>query len=235
MGVAHDPDDRQQAQVAVHVSELDRAADRVLAGPALARERLADHGDVRRVGAVAVVEDAPANEGNPEDLEVAVGRRRRNPRRRGAPSAGRALPSAVHRSSGASSCVTSTNIPSGRPPSSGRPLVAPTLRTPGICLSRSIRREKKIAWPALALRVLRPRQRDVHRDDLVHAETGIHLEHLHQAAAEQPRADHEHQRDRDLRRHDDAARCAGCPASRPARARPLRGPRAGPRTSRARR
>ncbi len=32
----------------------------------------------------------------------------------------------------------------------GKPLVAPTLRTPGICFKRSIKLEKKIAWLALA-------------------------------------------------------------------------------------
>ena len=52
---------------------------------------------------------------------------------------------------GSSFCVIRRNMPSGSPPSIGRPLVAPTLRTPGICLSRSIRFEKKTAWPALTL------------------------------------------------------------------------------------
>ena len=40
---------------------------------------------------------------------------------------------------------------------------------------------------------------------VVHAEAGIHFQHFHQAAPEQSRPDHENQRDRDLRRHDDPA------------------------------
>src|SRR6267378_2313179 len=54
---------------------------------------------------------------------------------------------------GISFSAISRNIPSGRPPSwfIGRPLVAPTLLTPGICLSRSIRFEKNIPCPAFAL------------------------------------------------------------------------------------
>ena len=106
---------------------------------------------------------------------------------------------------GISLCVISRNMPSGRPPSIGRPLVAPTLRTPGICFEPvdQVRKENRLT--GLCRGIVHPRKRDVHRDDLVHAEAGIHLEHLHQAAPEQSRADHEHQRDRDLRRHDDTA------------------------------
>ena len=72
MSVAHDPDDRQQAQVAIHVAKLDRAADRVLVRPPAARQRFADHGDVRRIRAVAPVEDPPSDERDPENLEVSV-------------------------------------------------------------------------------------------------------------------------------------------------------------------
>ena len=148
--VAHDPDDGQQTQVAIHVSELDRVADRVLVRPPVARQRFADHRHVRRIGAVALVEDSPSNQRNAENLEVSVAWRRRSPRCRCVLFAGtaRRRPSMVF---GTSCCSSGGTCPSGRPPSIGRPLVAPTLRTPGICSSRSIRLEKKTAWPALTL------------------------------------------------------------------------------------
>src|SRR5260370_15056817 len=51
-----------------------------------------------------------------------------------------------------------------------------------------------------------PWKRDVHRNNFVYAEPGIHFEHFHQAAPEQSRSDHENQGDRHLRRYD-------CPAN----------------------
>src|SRR5881628_2450326 len=72
MSVAHDPDDGQQTQVAIHVSKLNRAADRVLIWPTVARKRFADHGNVRSIRAVVLVEDSPSNQRNSENLEVSV-------------------------------------------------------------------------------------------------------------------------------------------------------------------
>jgi len=42
-------------------------ADRILARPAITRERLADYRRVRRIRAVAIVEDASAKQGNSEN------------------------------------------------------------------------------------------------------------------------------------------------------------------------
>src|SRR2546427_6972079 len=72
MSVAHDPDNGQQTQVAIHVSKLNRVADRVLIWPPVARKRFADHGNVRRIRAVALVEDSSSNQRNSENLEVSV-------------------------------------------------------------------------------------------------------------------------------------------------------------------
>ena len=232
VGVAHDPDDRQQAQVAVHVSELDRAADRVLAGPARARERFGDQGHVRRIRPVALVEGAPAHEGNPENLEVALGHRA-EVRDADALLLLEESPDVLHGLRG---------VLRRRQQEHAVRMAAverQTARRADLADARDLlepvdqaRIEDRLAGPGPG--ILQPRQRNVHRDDLVHAEPGIDLEHLHEAAAEQSRPDHEHQRDRDLGRHDDPAHRAGCPASPPARARPPRGPRAGPRKSRAR-
>src|SRR5208282_3124783 len=70
--VAHDAYDGEQTQIAIHVSKFDGVADGVLIGPAFARQRFADHGDVGSIRAVALVEDAPSNQGNSENLEVSV-------------------------------------------------------------------------------------------------------------------------------------------------------------------
>ena len=72
VSVAHDPDDGEQTQVAIHVSKLDGVADGILIWPAIARQRFADHGNVRRIRAVALVEDSATNEGDSENLEVSV-------------------------------------------------------------------------------------------------------------------------------------------------------------------
>ena len=122
--VAHDPDDRQQTQVAIHVPKLDRVADRVLIWPAAARERLADQGNVRSVRVVALVEHSPANQRNAENLEISVG----GDAEIGGADAFLLLAQRVEASAvfGTSSCVISRNIPSGRPPSIGRALAAPT-------------------------------------------------------------------------------------------------------------
>src|SRR5260370_33607268 len=69
VSVAHDPDDGQQTQVAIHVSKLKGVADGVLIWPAVARKRFADHGNVRRIGAVALVKDSPSKQWNSENLE----------------------------------------------------------------------------------------------------------------------------------------------------------------------
>ena len=128
--------------------------------------------------------------------------------------------------SGTSFCVIRRNIPSGRPPvhrqaarrahrAHARDLFEPV---------DQVGKEDRLT--GLGLGIVHPRKRDVHRDDPVHAEPGIHFEHFHQAAPEQSRSDHEHQSDRDLRRHDDPAnalaalRTRACP--RPPSPRPLR-------------
>ena len=72
MNVANDADDGQQTQVAIHVSKLNRVADGVLIWPAVARKRFTDHGNVRRVRAVALVEDSPSNQRNSQNLEILV-------------------------------------------------------------------------------------------------------------------------------------------------------------------
>ncbi len=73
MDIANDPDDGEQAQVAIHVAELNGVADGVLTGPAFASKRLADDGYVRRIRAIVLVKEPAANEGNLENLEVAMG------------------------------------------------------------------------------------------------------------------------------------------------------------------
>jgi len=136
---------------------------------------------------------------------------------------------------GISFSAISRNIPSGRLPSwfIGRPLVAPTLRTPGICLSRSIRFEKNIPCPAFAL------GSSTHgsetsivtilstRNPGFTSSTFIRLR-----PTEQSRSYYENQCDRNLRHHDYPANgwlpCEpACPRA------PSRGPRAGPPESRA--
>ena len=73
MNITDNADNGQQAQVAIHVSEFNGVADWVLAGPAVASQRSADHGHMRRVRAVALVKHAPAQKRNSESLEVSAG------------------------------------------------------------------------------------------------------------------------------------------------------------------
>ena len=54
--VAHDPDNAERMQIAVHVSVLDLLADCVLVRPVTFRQRFAHDRDVRRVGSVAFLE-----------------------------------------------------------------------------------------------------------------------------------------------------------------------------------
>src|SRR5438552_2686179 len=72
VNVAHDSDNRQQPRVAIHVPKLYRVADRVLIWPPVARQRFADHGNVRSVRAVALVKDSSSNQRNFQRLEVSV-------------------------------------------------------------------------------------------------------------------------------------------------------------------
>ena len=73
MHVTYNANNRQQADVAIHVSEFNGAADGILAGPALAREGCADDCRMGRVGAVALVKDSPTKERNSERLKISVG------------------------------------------------------------------------------------------------------------------------------------------------------------------
>src|SRR5690349_18093746 len=70
--ISDDADDGKQAQIAIHVAELDGVADGILAGPAFAGKRFADDSDVRRIRAIVRVKDATTNERNLQNLEVAI-------------------------------------------------------------------------------------------------------------------------------------------------------------------
>ncbi len=70
--VAYDPDNGQQAQVAIHVSKFNGVADGILTRPTIASKRLADHRRVRRIRAIASVEGASSNQRDSEGLEVSV-------------------------------------------------------------------------------------------------------------------------------------------------------------------
>ena len=72
MNVAHDSNDSQQTHVAIHIPKLDGMADGVLIWPTVARQRFADHGNVRSVRAVALVKDSSSNQRNSQRLEVSV-------------------------------------------------------------------------------------------------------------------------------------------------------------------
>ena len=56
MHIRNNADDREQPQVAIHVPEFNRVADRVLAGPAFARQRVADQGHMRRFRPIPLIE-----------------------------------------------------------------------------------------------------------------------------------------------------------------------------------
>src|SRR5215475_14186320 len=60
---------REQARVAVHISEFDSAADGILVWPFFFCEGLANEGDMRRVYGVAVIKEAALKERNAETLE----------------------------------------------------------------------------------------------------------------------------------------------------------------------
>ena len=72
--VADDAYNRQQAHIAIHVSKFNGVADRVLMRPAIACERFADQGHVRRARGVTLVEHASAEQRNSQHLEISVGR-----------------------------------------------------------------------------------------------------------------------------------------------------------------
>src|SRR5690348_16121385 len=56
MHIAYDPNNGEQPDVAIHISEFDGVADGVLAGPALACKRCTDERNVRKVRPVVIVE-----------------------------------------------------------------------------------------------------------------------------------------------------------------------------------
>src|SRR2546430_1008115 len=72
MHVTYNANNRQQAEVAIHVPEFNGVADGILAGPALAREGYADDCRMGRVGAVVLVKDSPTKKRNSERLEISV-------------------------------------------------------------------------------------------------------------------------------------------------------------------
>src|SRR5208337_4202330 len=73
-GVTYDSHNRQQAQIAIHVSKFNGVSKRVLVWPTVVRERLADHSHLRGVGAVTLVEHSSAKQWNSQRLEVSVRR-----------------------------------------------------------------------------------------------------------------------------------------------------------------
>ena len=72
MHVTDDANDGQKAEIAVHVSEFNGVTHGILPWPALARQGCADDRNVRRVGAVALVKDSPANETNSKRLKISL-------------------------------------------------------------------------------------------------------------------------------------------------------------------
>src|SRR5690349_20983519 len=72
MHVANHANDRQQAEVSIHATKFDSSADGVLPGPARARDGCADKGGVRRVRAIAIIEHSPAEQRDPEGVEVSL-------------------------------------------------------------------------------------------------------------------------------------------------------------------
>ena len=143
--VADDPHDCQQAQIAINISEFHCQADRILTRPARPRERLADERRVRRIRAVALVEHAPSNQAEFQATGNIPASPRRNPLpprfclSRNRSSNRRTIAAGVSGVLGAWSGLMSRNMPSASRHPQGRPLVAPTSRTPGICLRRSIK------------------------------------------------------------------------------------------------
>src|SRR5207244_10091048 len=72
MHVTYNANNRQQADVAIHVSEFNGAADGILAGPALAREGCANDRRMGRIPAVALVKDSTTSERRSESLKLIV-------------------------------------------------------------------------------------------------------------------------------------------------------------------
>ena len=72
MHVTDNANNRQQADVAIHVPEFNGVADGILAGPALAREGCANDRRMGRIPAVALVKDSPTKERNSERLKISV-------------------------------------------------------------------------------------------------------------------------------------------------------------------
>src|SRR6185503_9827915 len=58
--IADNSDHGQQSQVAIHVSELNRLANRIFIGPVLLNERLAHYGCVRSIWLIARIEGPAA-------------------------------------------------------------------------------------------------------------------------------------------------------------------------------
>src|SRR5438034_11303220 len=70
MHVTDNANNRQQADVAIHVPEFNGVADGILAGPALAREGCANDRRVGRISAVALVKDSRTQERNSESMNL---------------------------------------------------------------------------------------------------------------------------------------------------------------------
>ena len=201
MNVAHDSDNRQQPRVAIHVPKLYRVADRVLIWPPVARQRFADHGNVRSVRAVALVKDSSSNQRNFQRLEVSV------------------RDDAEVRAAKALFLLEQAKTICGLGNLILRHEQKHSVWKAAIHRQAAGRANFAHAWdlfeplnqlckenhlPCLCFGVVPPFpwKRDVHGHNFVYAEPGIHFEHFHQAASEQSRPDHKNQRDRHLRRHD---------------------------------
>jgi len=150
-------------------------------------QRFADHSHMRRIQPIALIEQASFDKGNSECLEIFDGRGRRNLQyryvacRETEKSKRRLSDSKFAGVLGCSSGLITRNMPFGRPPSSGRPVAAPTLRAPGISLSRSIKLWKKDHLVGFGFLIVPPHRgkRNIHRDNPVYAEARIDFEHLH--------------------------------------------------------
>ena len=202
-----DADDRERREVAVHVAELDRSC---RAGPApgqrVSASDCADH--ARRAGrrAASWSSNRPAaDERDAEDARSSPRSRDRIRRPRADPSARKSASQALGVTGSPSSAI-SAKSPSVWPPSSGRPLAAPTCRTPGTVREPlEQRRVEARAGAAFALAslahgsatsiasTLRPRESPGSTPSSLHQSCG----------SNEPRADQQHERERDLR-HDDA-------------------------------
>ena len=176
VNVAHDSNDSQQTNVAIHIPKLDGMADGVLIWPTVARQRFADDGNVRRVGAVALVEDSPANQRNSQRLEVSV------------------RDDAEVRAAKALFLLEQAKTICGLGNLILRHEQKHSVWKAAIHWQAAGRANFAHAWDlfeplnqickenrltCLCFRIFHPRKGDVHRNNFVYAEPGIHFQHFH--------------------------------------------------------